>query len=115
MSTISQDPLKLGKAEPDPLPPLEPGDHLDRETFHARYEAMPPHVRAELIGGIVYMPSALQRRHGLSHPLLTRWLDEYAEATPGTELYDSASAFLSDDSEPQPDLSLLIDPAKGGQ
>jgi hypothetical protein len=39
------------------LPPLVNGDHLDQKTFHERYEAMPPDVRAELIGGIVYMSS----------------------------------------------------------
>jgi hypothetical protein len=39
------------------LPPLENGDQLDQKTFHARYEAMPEDCRAELIGGIVYMPS----------------------------------------------------------
>jgi hypothetical protein len=39
------------------LLPLENGDHLDQPTFHARYQAMPEHCRAELIGGIVYMPS----------------------------------------------------------
>jgi Uma2 family endonuclease len=97
------------------LPPLEPGDHLDRKTFHDRYEAMSGDVRAELIGGIVFMPSPLQRRHGRCHPLLTRWLDEYEQATPGVALYDSASALLGDDSEPQPDLSLLIEPERGGQ
>lgn len=46
------------------LPPLENGDRLDQKTFHARYEAMPDGVRAELIGGIVYMSSPLKRHHG---------------------------------------------------
>ncbi|MBI2480657.1 MAG: hypothetical protein HYV60_19140, partial [Planctomycetia bacterium] len=32
-----------------PIPPLEPGDHLDQKTFHVRYEAMPEDVKAELI------------------------------------------------------------------
>lgn len=30
------------------LPLLEPGDHLDQKTFHARYEARPPGTRAGL-------------------------------------------------------------------
>ena len=47
-----------------PLPALEPGDHLDQATFHARYEASPAHVRAELIEGIVYHAvSSLNCRH----------------------------------------------------
>src|SRR5438874_11663194 len=55
--------VKLAK-----LPPLEQGDHLNQKTFHERYEAMPSHVRAELIGGVVFMPSPLKRPHGRMHP-----------------------------------------------
>ena len=115
MSTLTRQP---GNAPPplEPrLPPLENGDRLDRKTFHERYEAMPPDVRAELIRGIVYVRSPLKIPHGRSHKLLTRWLDEYEEATPGVEGGHSASTLLGDDSEPQPDLHLLIDPARGGQ
>ena len=36
---------------------LLPGEHLDRPTFHARYERMPPGFRAELIGGVVHVPA----------------------------------------------------------
>lgn len=39
------------------LPPLENGDRLDQKTFHARYEGMPAHVRAELIEGTVHITS----------------------------------------------------------
>ena len=52
------------------LPPLEAGDHLDQATFHARYEAMPPDFRAELIGGVVFVPSPLRSEHGESHAWL---------------------------------------------
>ena len=34
-----------------PPPPLVNGERLSQEEFHRRYEASPPHVRAELIGG----------------------------------------------------------------
>ncbi|HTU16474.1 MAG TPA: hypothetical protein VMG10_00300 [Gemmataceae bacterium] len=64
------------------LPPLENGDHLDQPTFHARYLAMPEDCRAELIGGIVYMPSPQKLPHGERKELVVRWLDEYVEATP---------------------------------
>jgi Uma2 family endonuclease len=97
------------------LPPLENGDHLDQKTFHARYEAMPDGTRAELIGGIVIMPSPLKRPHGKHHKALNRWLDEYEEATPGIEGFCAASAILGPESELQPDLSLLIFPEYGGQ
>jgi len=96
------------------LPPLENGDRLDQKTFHARYEAMPD-VRAELIGGIVYMSSPLKRRHGRFSVRLIRWLGEYEEATPGTEVLDNTTNILSPDSEPQPDGCLLILPECGGQ
>jgi Uma2 family endonuclease len=97
------------------LPRLEPGDHLDQKTFHERYEAMPEGVRAELIGGIVFMPSPLKRPHGRMHAWVMHWLVDYEKATPGTEAYDNASAILDPKSEPQPDASLLIAPAGKGQ
>jgi Uma2 family endonuclease len=69
----------------------------------------------ELIGGIVFMGSPAKRRHGRSTKLLVRWLDEYEEATPGTEAYDNTSNVLSDEDEPQPDACLVILPEQGGQ
>jgi Uma2 family endonuclease len=103
------------RATPEALPPLEPGDHLDQKTFHERYEAMPPDTRAELIGGTVFMPSPLKRPHGRTHKLLIRWIDEYEEATPGTEAFDNASTILDAAAEPQPDVCLLITSPTHGQ
>ena len=97
------------------LPPLEPGDHLDQETFHRRYEAMPEDFRAELIGGIVFMPSPVSRPHGRTHSLVIRWLGAYEDATPGVEVLDNATNILDEESEPQPDSCLFILPEKGGQ
>ena len=97
------------------LPPLEAGDHLDQATFHARYEAMPPDFRAELIGGVVFVPSPLRSEHGESHALVMGWLTNYWIATPGTRVRDNATAILGDDSEPQPDAALVIEPESGGQ
>jgi Uma2 family endonuclease len=97
------------------LPPLEAGDHLDQATFHARYEAMPPDFRAELIGGVVFVPSPLRLEHGESHALIMGWLTNYWSATPGTSVRDNATAILGDDSEPQPDATLVIEPERGGQ
>ena len=37
---------KLPERTAEPMPPLEPGDHLDQKTFHQRYKAMPEDVRA---------------------------------------------------------------------
>jgi len=97
------------------LPPLEAGDHLDQATFHARYEAMPPGFRAELIGGVVFVPSPLRKEHGRHHALVMGWLINYWIATPGTETLDNTTAILGDDSEPQPDAALIIEPECGGQ
>lgn len=97
------------------LPPLENGDRLDQKTFHARYEAMPENCRAELIGGIVHMPSPQKFPHGEAQQLVVRWLDEYAEATPGTKALLNTTQILGPDSEPEPDACLFIAPAYGGR
>ena len=49
------------------IPPLQNGDHLTREEFERRYNAMPHLKKAELIEGRVYMPSAVRRSHGDAH------------------------------------------------
>ncbi len=97
------------------LPPLENGDHLDQKTFHERYEAMPEGTRAELIGGIVYMSSPLKKPHGKMHKWASFWHSLYEEATPGTDGFDNTTSILDEESEPQPDLSLIIEPSRGGQ
>jgi Uma2 family endonuclease len=99
----------------DAIPLLEPGDHLDQATFHARYTAMPEDVKAELIGGVVYVPAALRRAHGRSSGLLVRWLGAYEDDTPGVELYDNTTTIMGDESEPQPDACLIVQPECGGQ
>ncbi len=97
------------------LPPLENGDLLDQKTFHERYQAMPADCRAELIGGIVFMPSPQKVPHSKAQQLVVRWLDEYAEATPGTEALANNTQILAPDSEPEPDACLFILPECGGQ
>jgi Uma2 family endonuclease len=97
------------------LPPLENGDHLDQPTFHARYQAMPEDCRAELIGGIVYMPSPQKIPHSETQLLVVRWLDEYAEATPGIKALLNNTQILGPDSEPEPDACLFIAPDYGGR
>jgi Uma2 family endonuclease len=98
------------------IPPLEAGDHLSRAEFERRYDAMPHLKKAELIEGIVYMPSPVRlRRHGQPHLHLATWLGNYEAATPGVEAGNNGTVRLDDDNEPQPDAFLLIDPARGGQ
>lgn len=94
---------------------VEAGDHLEQATFHERYKAMPSGFRAELIGGVVIVPSPLLPEHGEYHALVVGWLTNYWIATPGTRVRDNATAILGPASEPQPDAALIIDPTCGGQ
>jgi Uma2 family endonuclease len=94
--------------------PLEPGDRLTRPEFERRYEAMPHLKKAELIEGVVYVPSPVRHEgHGRQHAALSYWLSAYSASTPGLEVSDNATVRLDLDNEPQPDLLLRIVP--GGQ
>jgi len=98
-----------------PLPPLEQGDCLTREEFERRYKAMPNLKKAELIEGVVHMPSPLRfKGHGRPSRHLSTWMGVYEASTPGVMGADNATARLDVDNEPQPDGLLLIDPALGG-
>jgi Uma2 family endonuclease len=100
------------------LPPLslEPGDHLTAEEFERLYDAMPELKKAELINGVVHMPSPVRlRSHAQPHGQLTTWFGVYHASTPGVLIGDNATARLGGANRPQPDLLLLIDPARGGQ
>jgi Uma2 family endonuclease len=96
-------------------PVLVEGDHLDQEEFHRRYEAMPPGVKAELIDGVVYMPSPVSYNHGGDNFLTALWLGLYAIETPGIQGLDNTTTVLGPRSEPQPDVSMRILPEFGGQ
>jgi len=93
---------------------LVEGQQLDQPTFHALYEAMPPGTRAELINGVVFMPSPVSPAHGIAHVPVIVWLDYYAENTPGVQVLDNATTVLGWKSETQPDAMLRILPEWGG-
>src|SRR5690349_13214885 len=97
------------------LPPLEAGQRLDQRTFHERYEAMPEGTWAELIGGVVFMPSPLYDDHGGADDDLGYWLAHYRRLTPGLRGGSSVSTILGADSEVQPDRQLRILEERGGQ
>lgn len=98
------------------VPPLEPGDTLTRAEFECRYEAMPQLKKAELIEGVVFMPSPVRLdRHGRPSRHVSTWLGTYEAATPGVIGADNASVRMDMDNEPQPDGILMIDPSCGGQ
>src|SRR5438046_266786 len=102
---------------PGPAEPLlEPGDRLSRDEFERRYERMPHVKKAELIEGIVYMPSPLRAKsHGEPHNRLGTWLGTYAAETAGVGCFDNSTVRLDLDNEPQPDLVLIKPSEKRGQ
>lgn len=97
-------------------PPLQAGDRLTREEFLRRYEAMPNANHAELIEGVVYMPSPVSaKNHGEPHVDLVTWLGVYRAHTPNVRAGDNSTLMLDIDNAPQPDGYLRLLPEHGGQ
>jgi Uma2 family endonuclease len=97
------------------LKPLVAGQRLSQLTFHKRYEAMAPETRAELVGGVVYMPSPLSLDHGEEDNDVGGWLFLYKLSTPGVSGANNATVKLDRKGEPQPDCQLRIPKELGGQ
>ncbi len=96
--------------------PLQNGDRLTRDEFERRYFAMPHVKKAELIEGIVYMPSPVNHEfHSGPHADLVWWTTNYRVHTPGLDSGDNATVRLDLDNEPQPDVLLFIKPSHGGR
>lgn len=96
-------------------PPLIEGDSMTSDEFMRRWEAMPDLKHAELIDGIVYLPSPVSRPHATHHTYLTTWLGVYAIATPGCLPSAEATWLMEEGQVPQPDITLEILPEYGGQ
>jgi hypothetical protein len=91
-------------ASRDPILPLIDGEHLTRDEFERRYDAMPGLKKAELIEGVVRMPSPVRLdQHGSPHSCLGGWLWVYRAGTAGVDSGDNTSIRL--------DLGLWLDPA----
>ena len=95
------------------VPPLAPGMKLTRSEFLRLWDLHPEIKRAELIGGIVYMPSPLSLEHGFSEDDVGGWLFVYRVNTPGVDGASNTTAKLLEDS-PQPDRHLRMLPECGG-
>ena len=97
------------------VPPLENGDMLTRAEFERRYEAMPWLKKAELVEGVVYMGSPVRSEvHAQPHGVMVTLLGLYRISTPGVFMEDNGTLRLDPDNEPQPDVMLRIDMARGG-
>jgi hypothetical protein len=76
---------------------------------------MPPDTQAELVGGIVYMPSPMRGDHGGTSQIVGGWLLHYRWKTRGIPGEDSVTVKLDPRREPQPDHVLRIPEEIGGQ
>jgi hypothetical protein len=70
---------------------------------------MPGVNKAQLIEGVVYMPSPVRASHGSAHVDLAGVLMIYRAYTPGVMAVDNTTVTLDADNEPQPDLALRIE------
>ena len=95
------------------VPALQNGDRLTRAEFHRRYSAQPHLKKAELVEGVVYVPSPVSLAHSHRHANAMLWLGAYLAATPGLRLLDNATVILDAENEVQPDAALCI--INGGQ
>ena len=87
---------------PATTPPLEPGDRLSRAEFERRYVAMPHVKKAELIEGVVYMPSPSEGRY----TLLSADKQGHIQSRVFPDLHLNVAALLTDD------LAAVLQPAR---
>lgn len=93
------------------LVPLNSGDRLSRAEFHRRYLARPDLRRAELLEGVVSVPSPMRfDQHDEPAAKMVAWLAVYAAGTPGVRSGGTASIYLTAHSEVQADGFLFYDP-----
>lgn len=113
---IVPNPEQLPAGEPKNLPTLQNGDRLTRDEFERRYQAMPHLKKAELIQGVVYIPSHYGAvRQSSARAEIVGWLGVYSAGTPGVRLGANPTVRLDVDNEPQPDGVMLLDESAGGQ
>jgi len=98
------------------IPRLENGDRLTRAEFERRYDAMPNLKKAELIKGVVYMPSPVRhKKHSEPNTDVVTWLGVYRASTPGVDTGVNGTVRLDDENDPQPDAMLRLPAEFGGQ
>lgn len=109
-------PKTAGRAAARTRPPLlYEGQILGQPEFHRLYEKQPPGVRAELIGGVVFMASPQKLGHGRRGGELYVVIREYERQTPGVQTGLTPTTVLGPRNEPEPDLLLRVLPSHGGR
>ncbi len=118
MAPLLKSPPARRKAAPPPPPPpeLEAGERLASCEFLRRYEAAPALKKAQLIEGIVHMPSPVRAdAHGKPDHFIQIWLGHYSLTRPELEVYPNTTLLLDADNAPQPDAILCSAPRAGGR
>jgi Putative restriction endonuclease len=93
---------------------LTTGEKMSKAEFLCRWEALPGLKFAELIEGVVFVPSPLSLNHGERDSTIIGWLCYYAFRTPGCHVGNNTTWEMLE-SVPQPDVHLRIEPEHGGQ
>ena len=114
MSTIETD-QELESTPQEDFPLLKEGDRLTQQEFHKRYMQMPEVMKAELIEGVVTMPSPISvEYHTYPQGDLGWWIASYYLKTPHVRGGPNGSIILNENNELQPDLLMHIESAAGG-
>jgi len=87
---------------------------MTREEFLRTWEQVPDLKNAELIEGIVYVPSPVSTNHGRIDTSIIGWLFYYCSKTPCCEAANNCT-WLMLESSPQPDSHLRIREEYRGQ
>ena len=97
-----------------PIGPLlfESGDRLSRDEFLERWERTPALKKAELIDGVVYLPSPVSLTHGDYDGLSQLVLNTFSARTPACKFLPNTT-WLMLESASQPDSSLFWLPPSG--
>jgi Uma2 family endonuclease len=90
------------------MPGLADGQRLTRAEFERRYEALPELKKAELIGGVVHLPSRSPLSEGRARASIVTCLGIYELETPGVEALARVTVRLGDDDVPEPDACLRL-------
>jgi len=88
------------------VPIIHPGDHLTLHEFLRRWEAMPELKLAELIEGVVHMPSPVAVKHGAPHAAAICWAVTYAALSVGVQAADNVTVLLDSENVAQPDVRI---------
>lgn len=93
---------------------FEPGDRLSLAEFLERWEQMPGLQFAELIDGVVHVPSPVSYSHSSVHSNVQGFLWAYAARTGVCDCLTTAT-WLMMENAPQPDVAVILLPKYGGR